>query len=189
MALPVSITSNDDSSTSAAPSDFKKLRLCATKQLLMGLFTFVLAVLTLSFPYFGMDQADGMSWKSGRRKSQHEARLGAVASLSEDCDRIGTRMLEEGGNAVDAVSPSAISVSLLGFIGGTDKRIVKILAAEFCLGVVGMVIRSTWGYHGSPRSRYVRYWARWWRLRACPPFRWVLRGCGLSRDCACCRIL
>ena len=35
--------------------------------------------------------------------AKHEGKLGAVASESTICSRIGTRLLEAGGNAADAV--------------------------------------------------------------------------------------
>jgi len=110
----VSSAPKGDSSPSAAPGGFTKLRSCATKQVLMGLFAFVLAALTLSFP-FGLNLANGRGWRRDRYGYQHKARLGAVTSLSSNCSKIGALMITEGGNAIDAV-----------------------LAAEFCLGVVGM---------------------------------------------------
>jgi len=86
----------------------------------MGLFAFVLAALTLSFP-FGLNLANGRGWRRDRYGYQHKARLGAVTSLSSNCSKIGALMITEGGNAIDAVSLNGISVSHLS-MHGTDKH-------------------------------------------------------------------
>ena len=48
-------------------------------------------------------------------QSQNAGRLGAVASESKECSKIGVDILKAGGNAADAI-----------------------IATQFCVGVIGM---------------------------------------------------
>lgn len=69
------------------------------------------------------------AWATPRH--HHADKLGAIASESSICSHIGIDILKEGGNAADAVILShSINWPLL--------TGVKVVATQFCVGVVGM---------------------------------------------------
>lgn len=88
-------------------------RAVATAQLLLGLSQLAVAVPTA---HFGSN-------------STHVPSLGAVASESTVCSKIGIEMLEQGGNAVDALVGTVFCVGVIGMyhsgIGGGGFMLVR----------------------------------------------------------------
>lgn len=89
-------------------------RTLAAAQLLLGLSQLAAAVPTTA--HFGLNSTDIPS-------------LGAVASESTVCSKIGTEMLEQGGNAVDALVGTVFCVGVIGMyhsgIGGGGFMLVR----------------------------------------------------------------
>ena len=58
-----------------------------------------------------------------------EPRLGAVASESAVCSRIGTRLLQDGGNAVDSLVGTVLCIGVIGMyhsgLGGGGFMLVR----------------------------------------------------------------
>jgi len=67
----------------------------------------------LSSAFLGFSVLVGTAY--AHPQSQTAGRLGAVASESKECSKIGVDILKAGGNAADAI-----------------------VATQFCVGVVGM---------------------------------------------------
>lgn len=88
-------------------------RTVAAAQLLLGLSHLAVAVPTA---YLGANSTDVPS-------------LGAVASESTVCSKIGIEMLEQGGNAVDALVGTVFCVGVIGMyhsgIGGGGFMLVR----------------------------------------------------------------
>lgn len=70
-----------------------------------------------------------VAWSTPTYPGGGVPKLGAVASESSVCSRIGTRLLEDGGNAVDALVGTVFCVGVIGMyhsgIGGGGFMIVR----------------------------------------------------------------
>lgn len=64
---------------------------------------FALALLTLTLSGHGKATLGPEARRHGNSNKHHLPKLGAVASESAVCSRIGTKLLKQGGNAADAV--------------------------------------------------------------------------------------
>jgi hypothetical protein len=73
------------------------------------------------------------AWNKGPHR-QKTPRRGAVATLSTKCSKIGADILEDGGNAADAVSWAASKEWKIMEFRLTSKQAI---AMEFCVGVIG----------------------------------------------------
>jgi hypothetical protein len=124
--------------------------------LVMALFstfltTIVVALLTVQYVW-----ANPLSLQSLPRtssQSQLHDRLGAVASESSICSRIGINLLRDGGNAADAVRCS-------------ERTALTVSADELIACWHGLLHRSNWHV---PQ----RHWRRW--LYAGSRLEWLIR--------------
>lgn len=90
---------------------------------------FVAAQLLLGISQLSVASASAASHSHINTNTTHVPSLGAVASESAVCSKIGTELLENGGNAIDALVGTVFCVGVIGMyhsgLGGGGFMLVR----------------------------------------------------------------